>query len=560
MTDAETAREQAFRRVSQIRIAVQPRTEAWADGEQPDEDLALPDHVVDLLLDTCDVVRVERLSDADPDTWLVTGDTDTSAGRDTYARQAHTLVQRLLDTGHFARVEADLPVTAYATTGEVVTGEVADAPDLPGTEDPAWARRAIRCAEAWAVPPASDGTARGGGLAVGHPDTGYTLHPGLGRAALDLHRDRDVISGDDDARDPLVPPDRSPWLLPSPGHGTETGSVIAGRGGDAGEVVGVAPETTLVPVRAVESVVQLFDSDVARAVDHARRVGCRVVSMSLGGKGFFGLESAVRRAVDSGMIVMAAAGNRVGVVVAPASYPDCIAVAATGIGDRTWPGSSRGRAVDISAPGWSVHVAGFDWRMTPPSEVVRRGSGTSYAVAHVAGVAALWLGHHTVERIEATYGKARVQAVFLHLLRTVGRRVPTGWDESAWGAGIVDAEALVSAPLPDPDDMDAPIEDGPVGATVMDGAADRLARLVDVHSDALRSCLGRLFGVEAQALAEVVGRFEGELAYLLLQDRAFRDGVVAATTAGGMSTPAVREPPAASPDLVQALRRGAGSG
>jgi serine protease len=50
--------------------------------------------------------------------------------------------------------------------------------------------------------------------------------------------------------------------------------------------VGVAPRADLVPIRAVESVVQFFDSDVARAVEHARLVNCHVVSMSLGGTGF----------------------------------------------------------------------------------------------------------------------------------------------------------------------------------------------------------------------------------------------------------------------------------
>src|SRR3712207_5341689 len=132
---------------------------------------------------------------------------------------------------------------------------------------------------------------------VGHPDTGFTLHPGLGQAALELTRDRDVLEDDDDALDPLIPPDQSPWPIPSPGHGTQTGSVIAGRGTEQSGVVGVAPKALLVPIRAVESVVQLFDSDVARAVDHARTAGCHIVSMSLGGKGFFGLREAIQQAV-----------------------------------------------------------------------------------------------------------------------------------------------------------------------------------------------------------------------------------------------------------------------
>ena len=102
--------------------------------------------------------------------------------------------------------------------------------------------------------------------------------------------------------------------------------MIAGR--VEGQIAGAAPLATLVPIRAVHSVVQVLDGDVARAVDVARARGCHVISMSLGGRGFVGLRDAIRAAVADGIIVMAAAGNKVGIVVAPASYPECIAVAA----------------------------------------------------------------------------------------------------------------------------------------------------------------------------------------------------------------------------------------
>ncbi|MDF3142189.1 hypothetical protein [Streptomyces sp. T21Q-yed] len=74
--------------------------------------------------------------------------------------------------------------------------------------------------------------------------------------------------------------------------------------------------------------------------------------------------------------------------------------------------------------------------------------GTSYAAAHLAGVAALWVAHHGHSALTARYGAGLVQSVFLHLLATAGRRRPGGWDTGAWGAGIIDAEALLSAPLP----------------------------------------------------------------------------------------------------------------
>ena len=172
--------------------------------------------------------------------------------------------------------------------------------------------------------------------------------------------------------------------------GTPTDSVIVGQGTFPDGIVGLASNARLVPIRATESVVQVFDTDVAKAVAHARQVGCHVVTMGLGGKGFFGLHGEIQRAVDAGMIVMAAAGNYVHTVTAPASYDNCLAVAATGPADVGWVDSSRGTAVDVSMPGSCVYVAAYSDR-TP---IVRMGNGTSFAVAHLAAGAAWWLAHH----------------------------------------------------------------------------------------------------------------------------------------------------------------------
>ena len=58
-------------------------------------------------------------------------------------------------------------------------------------------------------------------------------------------------------------------------------SVIVGQGTPTEGIVGLAGGARLVPIRATESVVQVFDSDVAKAVAHARHVGCHVVSVAL---------------------------------------------------------------------------------------------------------------------------------------------------------------------------------------------------------------------------------------------------------------------------------------
>ena len=292
---------------------------------------------------------------------------------------------------------------------------------------------------------------------VGHPDTGYTRHGEIYPSALDLDLDRDIVAGDDDATDPMQEG--------TVGHGTATGSVIASRQGR--EVIGAAPATKLRPIRAIVNVVVIFGGNVARAIDYARRTQCDVISMSLGGLFLGGVRDAVDAAVEDGCIVMAAAGNVWPMVAEPANYPNCIAVAATNAKDAKWTDSASGHQVAISAPGESVWVA--HWNAAGRQDV-HRSSGTSFAVAHVAGVAALWLAFHGPGTLRAMYGP-RTSAAFRQLL-TITARKPAGWDASAMGAGIVDARALLAAPLP--------------AVAAVRAAAPAAARRVPSARDALR--------------------------------------------------------------------------
>ncbi|HET9443209.1 MAG TPA: S8 family serine peptidase, partial [Acidimicrobiales bacterium] len=406
-------------------------------------------------------------------------------------RVAWDLARRLAAaTG--AHVEPDLPSAAFEPEDPAVPGvatrEGFGRGETPRSDDRAWGLKAVRAPQAWALEPPPGGARRGAGILIGHPDSGYTDHPELA-GVYDLTRDRDVMNGDDDARDPLTP---NHIPIDSRGHGTATATTIASR--EAGEVAGVAPDARLVPIRAVNSVVQVFDRDLAKAVDHARRVGCHVISMSVGGTGFLGLRAAIRRAVDGGVIVLAAAGNNVRFVVAPASYPEVIAVGATNVDDRPWSGSSRGGKVAVCGPGGNVWTSGWDLDVSPPVAKVNLHSGTSFGVAHAAGAAALWLAFHGRDRLIERVGRANVQAAFLHCLRRAGHRRPDPWDPKAYGVGIVDVEALLKAPLPDRADV-APRAAVPAGPLVED-PLERLQRVVpELTAAELEAALGRMLGV-----------------------------------------------------------------
>jgi serine protease len=448
---------------------------------------------------------------------LLTAASEHTVGTIAHARASHEAALALYRSEQFRRVEADVPVPvdvdldAALRQAQGSPEEVGDnlCADNPPPLD--WVHKILHWPEAMAAMP---DTSRGGvGISIGQPDSGYTLHPNLGAAGLDLTRDRDVIDGDDDALDDLVP--NPLWPFPNPGHGTATASVIAGQGTPSEGIVGLSGRSLLVPIRATESVVQVFDSDVAKAVAHARHVGCHVVTMSLGGKGFFGLHDEIQRAVDAGMIVMAAAGNYTDIVTAPASYDNCLAVAATGPGDTLWPDSSRGAAVDVSMPGACVYVAGYNDDKTP---IVRMANGTSYAVAYLAAAAALWLAHHGRQLLINKYGARRLQAAFLTTLRWPGVCVvPPGWDPG-YGVGRVDLLALLNAPLPELGDL---INVAAFG-THDDDAVARIAAMISADPVRVRTRLAELLEVSRyQELNQIITEHEGELVYLALADRAF---------------------------------------
>ncbi len=62
------------------------------------------------------------------------------------------------------------------------------------------------------------------------------------------------------------------------------------------------------------------------------------------------IKFAIQRAVDDGMIIIAAAGNYVPWVVFPARLPSVIAVAACNINQLPWEHSSYGKEVTVTAP------------------------------------------------------------------------------------------------------------------------------------------------------------------------------------------------------------------
>ncbi len=325
---------------------------------------------------------------------------------------------------------------------------------LPESDDPAWSIKEVRVLEAWKLFPANKEP--GEEVIVGHPDTGYSEHPEIISRLL-VKKGHDYVRDDADAKDDL-----DSGLLLFPGHGTGTSSVIVSpkdAQGDYGNsngapiaVWGVAPGARLIPLRVSRSVVLDVPwagsgvLSLARAIELAADRGAHVISMSLG-TGFASsrLLKAVQYAQRRGLIVLAAAGNYVPFVVWPAAYSEVIAVAASNATRETWKYSSFGSAVDVTAPGESVWCAGVS---RPAQFSVGRGSGTSFAVATVAGIAALWLSHHGRDKLVQRFGAEKIPIIFNRIIRDTCVPMP-GW-KSGFGHGLVNAERVLTAALDDP--------------------------------------------------------------------------------------------------------------
>ncbi|SDI77912.1 Subtilase family protein [Actinokineospora alba] len=376
--------------------------------------------------------QVEPLSADDPDILIIDlPDRVFATDADAFS-DAYTLAD---DYGALA-VEPDLP-TALFPEPDPVRG--ADFP--PGCWSPEhpnlaaeWALWTIRAPQAWEYSRSQGKPERGEGIVVGQPDTGVIRHRELdGVLAVQGY---DFVDNDNDPTDPLADG--------NPGHGTATASVIVSP--NTHVVTGAAPRVRHMAIRAIESVVRVTQVSVAKAVVWATDHGAHVITMSLGGLPSFALDRAINRAVAANVIVMAAAGNCVGTVVWPARYDNCVAVAGTTPDDTPWRGTCKGKAVDISAPGENVYRARIP--QFPGDGDSGQGQGTSLAVALTAAVAALWLAHHGRDRVIASArGRGEtVQALFQRLIRDTARR-PPGWNTNEMGAGIIDAQALLTKTL-----------------------------------------------------------------------------------------------------------------
>jgi hypothetical protein len=478
-------------------------------------------------------------------------DAHPPAGTRLAPREAHALARTLLNLPGVEDVEPSFEVTSAAWSPEEPAAAVktrARAAADPGA-DPEWSVRMVKAREAWALSERSSGLARGEGIIVAHPDSGYLDHPELPprfrpQQGYDFVRARNNPLNEDGA------------------HGLSTSSVLASAdnrhadGPGRQSVTGVAPGATVIPYcvtrrhLGVPSPV-LFEAGTTRlsqALWRAVEDRADVVSISLGWFGSGRLERAIQHAVSKDLIVVAAAGNYTGpVVVWPAHYREAIAMAACDASSKPWAFSAYGSAVAATGPGHGIWVAGGPYSF--------RSSGTSYAAATTAGVAALWLAHH---------GKAALQraALGIPLAELFRQALQAGATRAAhlpakrFGAGIVNAldtlalqpAALMAGVAHPMGARVAPARTRAIPAPRADVGVDALADTFSgLPRQAVVDAFAAVTGASAAALQDLSRQGVRELQFLSVLDAGMRQTILAegATPAAGRRGMRGTRPPVA---------------
>lgn len=171
-------------------------------------------------------------------------------------------------------------------------------------------------------------------------------------------------------------------------HGTAVSGVIAASTGNGVGITGVAPEASIMALKACwpssrgsnQAVCNTYT--LALALDFAIVQGAQIINLSLAGPEDPILRQLIERSIEQGIVIIAAVDDGGGNPF-PASLPAVVAVRSLGSAETNDP---DGKALEqvLTAPG-------LDVLSTVPEGGYDFFSGSSFAAAHVSGVAALVL-------------------------------------------------------------------------------------------------------------------------------------------------------------------------
>ena len=380
------------------------------------------------------------------------------------AEQAEKYMATLSSNPSVASVEPDLLRRSNARARGAATSKVAQVAKVAQASDQVVAPNDTLYPQQWNLhgtkglaAPEAWKTAQGAGVTVAVIDSGIVKHPDL---------DANVLPGYDFITEPSIardgngrdsdPTDQGNWeeagvcdayseASESNWHGTHVAGSIAAIMNNKRGIVGVAPSTKILPVRAL-GMCGGYDSDIADAMVWAaggtvegvpaNSNPAKIINLSLGGEGTCPAtySKAIAEVNKRGAILVVAAGNdgQDTSKVAPANCGGSIVVGATDQDGKRSDFSNYGKLVDVSAPGSGI-MSTVDLGTTVSTGAgYTEYDGTSMAAPQVAGVIAL------MKSVDPSLTAERAKQILKQSSK------PLTCDVNACGSGIVNAASALA--------------------------------------------------------------------------------------------------------------------
>ena len=381
------------------------------------------------------------------------------------AEQAEKYMATLSSNPSVASVEPDLLRRSNARARGAATSKVAQVAQAAQASNQVVAPNDTLYPQQWNLhdakglsAPEAWKTTQGAGVTVAVIDSGIVKHPDL---------DANVLPGYDFITEPSIardgngrdsdPTDQGNWeeagvcdadseASESNWHGTHVAGSIAAIMNNKRGIVGVAPSTKILPVRAL-GMCGGYDSDIADAMVWAaggtvegvpaNSNPAKIINLSLGGEGTCPAtySKAIAEVNKRGAILVVAAGNdgQDTSKVAPANCGGSIVVGATDQNGKRSDFSNYGKLVDVSAPGNNI-MSTVDLGTTVSTGAgYTEYDGTSMAAPQVAGVIAL------MKSVDPSLTAERAKQILKQTSK------PLTCDVNACGSGIVNAASALAA-------------------------------------------------------------------------------------------------------------------